>query len=189
MRITNLHVSTHSNNQSILFILLIILNISQKMFGQNCLPPALTKEYSDSFEVIFIGKVNYLDQFDSTVSCNSIQEVFKGDMYHGNGKKFSFERIKCDVSIFEEDQWYLFYTNIKGYRLVAPVCSRTDLLDLRKDDIAFLNQLPCYEEVSAVRENGPCEKNLDPICDCEGNQYGNLCDAWRHGVLHIKKCP
>jgi hypothetical protein len=42
--------------------------------------------------------------------------------------------------------------------------------------------IPCFDQEIKDNHNGLCLLNLDPVCGCDGQTYGNFCEAKKNGI-------
>lgn len=111
-----------------------------------------------------------------------ILDFFKGK---GNQRKV----IYAPDFEFENNTYYLIFADGKdGNSHYVDQCSNTDKLN--SVDPSTLNYLyeylgisPCFDPVlKQEMEDGACQKNLYPVCGCNGITYGNACSAFKNGI-------
>lgn len=97
---------------------------------------------------------------------------------------------KNDVINMEDEGVYLLIGSVTNDELNTINYLLTNIDNLPEAALQILQELPCYDEaVKANYEHGACHRILQPVCGCDNETHGNICEMQKKGIVKFKPGP
>lgn len=158
-----------------------ILFLLSSLIQPACDTLSLNEEIQQSTLIGIVEMVGVYDRYTVVVN---VEEFFKGGGYTD---------IKLDPwdMYMEVGKQYLIFARKDGGNgnYYIPDCSNSkELSKVDKKLLDYLEErmghLLCFDPiVKGEYRSGACERNIAPVCGCNGITYGNTCEARRAGIM------
>ncbi len=159
--------------KAILFILTLILTSFSS--GESALPNDIESAIRTSD---FVGFVVLDDQSTDHYVVLNVVESFKGDV--------EYLGLKGSKQKFEENLEYLLIANKAGTVIKEITYPITIVGDLSDASLGILNNLECYNEALAKKnEKNICTREYGGLCGCDNKVY-NICELTKAGIMKFK---
>jgi len=108
-----------------------------------------------------------------------VVEVFKGEAE-------VFYQMQNEIKL---DDWeYLLIAKTYKGEITETLYSTTLVQRLSKAEKKILNDIPCYDDaVRMQHQTGTCHSVYIPVCGCDGQTHGNICDLKKKGLVKYRR--
>lgn len=130
----------------------------------------------------FVAFVYRTMEVESTIPLYNTVMVYKGSC--------EYVADKNGLTNIEDKGIYLLIGSVTNYELNTLNYPLTNIDDLPEAVLQILQELPCYDEaVKANNEHGVCHRVFQPVCGCDNETHGNICEMLKKGIVKFKPGP
>lgn len=130
----------------------------------------------------FVSFVYRAMEEESTIPLYKAVMVYKGG--------FEYFTDKNGVINIEDEGVYLLVGSVTNYELNTVNYPLNNIDNLPDTVLQILQELPCYDEaVKANYEHGACHRILQPVCGCDNETHGNICEMLKKGIVKFTPGP